>query len=175
MGAAAGRGDNRPAPAPPGVRWMVAMSRVLACTTVNRSYEALAIGHPALQLGAPSARGGRVTMPPDDPRSALQRAQDEAARKWLEAGAKGRPPVDSPGKQERPRVRRRRPSGRARPRRRHPHRLRCVSPGARVERCIGHARAPHRGPHRPSGMAHPCGGAQPRRMGADTSRPEYTR
>jgi hypothetical protein len=43
-------------------------------------------------LGAPSTRGGRMTMPPDDPRLALQRAQDEAARKWLEAGAKGRPP-----------------------------------------------------------------------------------
>jgi hypothetical protein len=31
-------------------------------------------------------------MPPDGPRQALQRAQDDAARKWLEAGAKGRPP-----------------------------------------------------------------------------------
>jgi hypothetical protein len=31
-------------------------------------------------------------MPSDDPRLAIQRAQDEAARRWLEAGAKGRPP-----------------------------------------------------------------------------------
>jgi hypothetical protein len=33
-----------------------------------------------------------MTIPSDDPRMALQRAQDEAARRWLEAGAKGRPP-----------------------------------------------------------------------------------
>jgi hypothetical protein len=33
-----------------------------------------------------------MTMPPDESRQALQRAQDDAARKWLEAGAKGRPP-----------------------------------------------------------------------------------
>jgi hypothetical protein len=31
-------------------------------------------------------------MPPDDSRLAVQRAQDEAARKWFDGGAKGRPP-----------------------------------------------------------------------------------
>jgi hypothetical protein len=41
-------------------------------------------------------------MPSDDPRLALQRAQDEAARRWLEAGAKGRPPWATRGSRKHP-------------------------------------------------------------------------